>query len=117
MTSETISAQIAALRSVKLTGDEAEELGQFLALNPGQREDFDWQTCSVAARLGFNPETMDTAHRLNVAAAALMLAAEDADLTPFDRWLRKTYTPAERARLNGRDVHLLRLGFEGGGNG
>ena len=117
MTSETISAQIAALRSTKLTGDEAEELGQFLALNPGQREDFDWQTCSVAARLGFNPETMDTVHRLSVAAAALIIAAEEHSVTPFDRWVRNTFSPLELANFPASQKKWMKVAFEAGANG
>ena len=117
MTSDIISAQIAALRSTKLTGDEAEELGQFLALNPGQREDFGWWACPVAERLGFNPESMDTVHRLSVAAAALIIAAEDRLIQPFDRWLRNTFSSLERTNITEAQKKWMKLAFEAGANG
>lgn len=117
MTSATLDEQIALLRVADLKPGEAEELGQFLALNRDQHDDFGWHRCEVADRLGLKPRAMPDAQRLTVAAAALVIAAEDAVLTPFDRWLRKTYASADRARLSGRDVEMLRRGFEGNANG
>lgn len=117
MTSEIISAQIAALRSTKLTGDEAEELGQFLALNPDQREDFGWPDCPVAERLGFNPASMNTVHRLSVAAAALIIAAEDQLVEPFERWLRKTFSPLELYNFPASQKKWMKVAFEAGHNG
>ena len=117
MTSATLGEHIAMLNAANLKPGEAEELGQFFALDLGQREDYGWRRSEVATRLGLNPAAMPAAQRLTLAAAALMIAAEDAQLTPFDRWLRSTYTRAERARFNGRDVQMMRNGFEGAHNG
>ena len=117
MTSEIISAQIAALRSTKLTGDEAEELGQFLALNPLVRDDFNWHNSPIAKRLGFNPETMDTVHRLSVAAAALIIAIEEHSVTPFDRWLRSTFSPLELTNFTAAQMKWMKVAFEAGADG
>lgn len=117
MTSATLDEHIAMLNAANLKPGEAEELGQFFALSLGKRDDYGWYKSEVAMRLGLNPDSMPNAQRLTLAAAALMIAVEDAQLTPFDRWLRSTYTPAERARFNGRDVEMMRYGFEGGARG
>ena len=117
MTSEIISVQIAALRASKLTSDEAEELGQFLALDKETRADFGWRSCPVAVRLGFNPETMDTVHRLSVAAAALIIAAEEQLVTPFDRWVRRTFSPLELTNFTESQKKWMKVAFEAGTNG
>ena len=117
MTSATLDEHIAMLNAANLKPGEAEELGQFFALGLEQRDEHGWHRSEVAARLGLNPAAMPAAQRLTLAAAALMIAVEDAQLRPFDRWLRSTYTPAERARFNGRDLEMMRYGFEGGARG
>lgn len=117
MTSATLDEHIAMLNAANLKPGEAEELGQFFALDPEQREDYCWHRSEVATRLGLNPTAMPTAQRLTLAAAALMIAAEDAQLTPFDRWLRKNIARAEFDTYTARDIAMLRRGFEGGCNG
>jgi len=117
MTSATLDEHTAMLRAANLKPDEAEELGQFFALGLGKRDDYGWHRSEVATRLGLHPSNMPQAQRLTLAAAALVIAAEDAQLTPFDRWLRKTYT---RADINAFSEHTLTLmwkAYEGGCNG
>ena len=118
MTSATLDEHVAMLNAANLKPDEAEELGQFFALGIGQREDLGWHCSEVATRLGLRPTAVTDAHRLTLAAAALVIAAEDAALSPFDRWLRKTYTAAQiKQDFSPHDIAMLRRGFEGCSNG
>lgn len=117
MTSATLNEQIALLRLAKLKPGEAEELGEFLSLSAGSRDDLGWHGCEVAKRIKLSPDSMPDAQRFTLAAAALVLAAEDAVLTPFDRWLRKTYTEEEIKKFSYREVDLMRRGFDGATNG
>lgn len=111
MTSATLDEHIAMLRAANLNPGEAEELGQFFALGIGQREDLGWHKSEVATRLSLKPTLIPNAHRLAIAAAALLIAAEDAQLSPFDRWFNKKHTPAERARFTARDIDMMRIGY------
>ena len=118
MTSATLDEHVAMLHAANLKPGEAEALGQFFALGLSQRDDYGWYKSGVATHLGLNPDAMPHTQRLTLAAAALVIAAEDAQLTPFDRWLRKTYTAAQIKRdFSQRDIAMLRRGFEGGCNG
>jgi len=117
MTSATLNEQIALLRLAKLKPGEAQELGEYFAMSFSTREDLNWFKCEPAFRLKLVPENMPDAQRFTLAAAALVLAAEDAALTPFDRWLRKTYTDEEINKFSFREIDLMRRGFDGATNG
>ena len=115
MTSATLDEHVAMLNAVNLKPGEAAEFALDLAAS--ENEDRYYRASNTAKQLGFNPAAMDDAHRYTVAAAALLIAAEDAQLSPFDRWLRKNIARAEFDTYTARDLALLRRGFEGGCNG
>lgn len=104
-----IEVHIAALRSV-LKGEEAYELARWLSAD----EDI---MCSrkpdVVMRLGYDWYKMSAADRYELAAACLILAAEYASLTPFDRWLRTK----GNVNISAGTLAMMRDAFEAGSNG
>lgn len=115
MTSATLDEHVAMLNAADLKPDEAAEFALDLAAS--ENEDRYYKASNTAKQLGFNPAAMNDAHRYTVAAAALLIAAEDAQLTPFDRWLRKTYPRAEINAFSEHTLTLMWKAYEGGSNG
>lgn len=107
-----IEVHTTALRG-GLNGDEAYELARWLSAD----EDImcGGNKCEIAKRLGYDWFKMPAADRYELAAACLIVASEWSRLTPFDRWLQRTYGTAKIKReFNARDLDMLRAGFEGG---
>lgn len=104
MTSE-VEVQLAALRAANLTGDEAEELARGMIA-----EDL-YTGNETVRRLGYRRSSMKAAERYTIAAAALLLTAEFASLTPFQQWFKRSHTPEERDRFTERDLMMMEIGF------
>ena len=109
--SSAIEVHAAALRVAQVTGDEALELAQWMCSDEGRLEDAGWYKSEVATRLGYERHTGQLADRLEFAAGALIIAAEFARMTPFERWFKTKHTEAERKKLSARDIDMMRIGF------
>lgn len=115
MTSATLDEHIAMLHAANLKPDEAAEFARDITASPDDERFFrSNQTCK---RYGFVASTMNDAERYTVGAAALVIAAEDAALTPFDRWLRKTYQRAEINAFSKETLMLMWKAYEAGTHG
>ena len=110
MTSE-VELQLAALRLILLKSDDAVELALWLTTPDETLDEHGWSHSPVADRLGFKRDRIEAAERYTVAAAALLLAAEAASLTPFQQWFQRNHTAQERMRFTKRDVQMMEIGF------
>lgn len=106
-----IEVHAAALRVAQVTGDEALELAQWMCSDEGRLEDAGWYKCEVASRLGYERHVGTAADRFEFAAGALIVAAEFARMTPFERWFKTNHTEAERKKFSTRDIEMMAIGF------
>lgn len=102
MKSENLGAETAMLRVLHLPIGELIYLGVWLAATPEERKDRGWPDSYADFGLKTRGE------HLRIAAAALLLASEDMDKTPFDRWLDSNPT------ITRYNVNALREAFEAG---
>lgn len=100
-----IEVHVAALRAASLQGEDALELARYMVDPDPIRQP------EVARKLGYAYYDTEPAGRLELAAAALILAAEYERLTPFERWFKTKHTEAERKKFSGRDIDMMRIGF------
>ena len=106
-----IEVHVAALRLALHSGDEAHEFADWMMASTDQLADRGWNTCEIADHLGYNRFNIEPAERYEVAAAALLLAAEFDRLTPFQQWFQRNHTKEERERFTERDLKMMEIGF------
>lgn len=106
-----VELQLAALRLTLLKSDDAVELALWLTTPDEILDEHGWSHSKVADRLGFKRDRIEAAERYTVAAAALLLAAEAASLTPFQRWFQHTFTCDEQKQFTKRDLQMMEIGF------
>ena len=106
-----IEVHAAALRVAQVTGDEAIELAEWMIASQGSLEDRGWYSSEVAKKYGYKRNESVDADRYEFAAGALIVAAEFARMTPFERWFKTNHTEAERKKFSTRDIDMMRAGF------
>lgn len=106
-----VEVQQAALRIALRSKESAVELADWLIAEDGSLDDRGWNRCEIADELGFKRYSMKPAERYEVAAAALLLAAEFDRLTPFQQWFQRNHTTQERERFTERDLQMMEIGF------
>ena len=106
-----IEVHAAALRLALHSADEAHEFADWMMASADQLGDRGWNKCEIADRLGYNRFSTKPAERYELAAAALILAAEFERLSPFEQWFMRNHTKEERERYNDRDKQMMEIGF------
>lgn len=101
-----IEVHVAALRAAPLQDGDALQLARYM-VDPDNVHKPD-----IARTLGYSAYDVEPAERLELAAAALILAAEYERLTPFEKWFQRHYTSDERKKLSQSDIKYLKIGFE-----
>lgn len=115
MQSANLDVEVAMLRVAHLSADALYEMAGWLALSQDQRADRHWHRDLDAERMGFDKKPR--AEQLRIAAAALLLASDELDKTPFDRWLESTFTEKAIRNLSEGVINSMRAAFEAGRNG
>lgn len=100
-----IEVHVAALRAAPLQDGDALQLARYM-VDPDNVHKPD-----IARTLGYSAYDVEPAERLELAAAALLLAAEFDRLTPFQQWFQRNHTKEERERFTERDLKMMEIGF------
>ena len=100
-----IEVHVAALRAAPLQDGDALQLARYM-VDPDNVHKPD-----IARTLGYSAYDVEPAERLELAAAALIIAVEYERLTPFEKWFQRHYTKDERERFTDRDKQMMEIGF------
>ena len=100
-----IEVHVAALRAAPLQDGDALQLARYM-VDPDNVHKPD-----IARTLGYSAYDVEPAERLELAAAALIIAAEYERLSPFEQWFMRNHTKEERERFNDRDKQMMEIGF------